>query len=467
MHFYIFHLRKTVLASACTAVLVGLSPVTQAANWLMLQGTEEASAADAAKLWGFIQPQYSQTDGTKLPVGTPFAGSNAVFNTINPDQKSDSQFHIQRARLGVRGQNFPLDSKVSYFFLAEFGNNGITANGGGSARITDASVTLNHIPGARIRIGQFKTPGVEEGLQAIHVFDYINFSNVTDQLLLERFFNRDGAPDCTVAAGGTAETCANRPNGPVGAFRDIGVQVFDAFDVGKWELSYAAMMGNGNGIARGDDNDSKDKYLYLSGEYVFGGKGPRREGLKFFAWQQDGKRTLITGGTGAQDGIGGGTAGTAADYDRTRTGVGMTFRKSLYRATAEYIKADGMIFDGSDGGAVAGTRNTAGSAFATFNIAPVDKADGYYVDFGYLVLPNLELDVRYDRLNRRTDVAANERQFTTTTLGAQYFFNKKTRATLNYEIRDAEAPNLPASNPANKVLDAIDNRISLQMTMIF
>jgi predicted porin len=185
-----------------------------------------------------------------------------------------------------------------------------------------------------------------------------------------------------------------------------------------------------------------------------------------FAWWQDGKRTLITGGTGAQDGIGG-TAGTAADYDRTRSGLGMTFRKSKYRATAEYIKADGMIFDGTDGGAVPGTANAAGTTFATFNIAPVDRADGYYADFGYLVLPNLELDVRYDTLNRRTDVAANERKFTTTTLGAQYFFNKKTRVALNYEFRDAEAPNLPASNAANQILDATDNRVSVQLTMIF
>lgn len=466
-----FSFKKAVQATACMTVLMGLSPISQAANWVMLQGIEEPNATEVAKLWGFIQPQYSQTDGTKLPVGTPFAGRDAVFNTIAPDQSSDSQFQIQRARIGVRGQNFLLDSNINYFILAEFGNNGITANGGGAARVTDASVTLNHIPGARIRAGLFKTPGAEEGLQAIHVFDYVNFTNVTDQMLLERFFDRDGtttAPGgaCRAVEGGTAETCANRPNGPVGAFRDIGVQLFDAFTFGNFELSYAAMLGNGNGINRGDNDDSKDKYVYLSGEYVFGGDGPRREGLKFFAWQQDGSRKLITGGTGAQNGIGG-TAGTTADYDRTRSGLGLTFRKSKYRASTEYIKADGMIFTGTDGGAVAGTATTTPGAFATFNIVPVDKADGYYVDFGYLVLQNLELDLRYDRLNRATNVAANEVQFTTTTVGAQYFFNKKTRVALNYEFRKAEAPNLAATAVPNLVLDSIDNRISVQLTAIF
>lgn len=350
-------------------------------------------------------------------------------------------------------------------------SSGTTAytSGGGSAKITDASVTLNYIPGARIRIGQFKYPGAEEGLQAIHVFDYINFTNVTDQLLLERFFVRDGAPACTVALGGTAERCANRPNGPVGAFRDVGVQIFDAFEIGEWEHSYAVMLCNGNGIARGDNDNNKDVYLYWSSEWVFGGEGPQREGLKLFAWSQDGKRTLVTGGTGTQSNTDGSTstAGTKGEFDRSRYGAGVTFRKDRYRVVAEYIKAKGMIFDGTDGGAVAGSLNNAGTAYATFNIAPVGRADGYYLDLGYKVLPALELDVRYDRLNRRTDTPSAERQFTTLTLGAQYFFDMRNRIAVNYEIRDAKAPNLPSSDPANRILDAMDNRLSVQLTTVF
>lgn len=194
---------------------------------------------------------------------------------------------------------------------------------------------------------------------------------------------------------------------------------------------------------------------------MFGGQGPRREGLKLFAWSQDGKRTLVTGGTGTQ------SNGTSGEFDRKRSGAGITFRKGRYRAAAEYVKADGMIFDGTDGGAVAGTLNTAGTAYATFNVAPVDKANGYYVDFGYRVLPQLELDVRYDALNRRTETASAERKFTTTTLGVQYFFDRRNRIALNYEIRDAKAPNLPSSDTANRVLDSMDNRLSLQLTAIF
>ena len=447
------------------------APSVQAANWLMLQGTEAPNATAETVLWGFLQPQYSLTDGTRLDATTPFGGQLAVFNTIAPDLKTESQFQIQRARIGVRGQNFLLNSKVNYFILGEFGNNGITTGDGGGARLTDASVTLNYIPGVRVRTGLFKYPGSEEGYQAIHVFDYINFTNVTDSLLLERFFDRDGTPGCTVLLGGTAATCANNQNGPVGAFRDIGVQLFDAFTFGQFELSYAFMLGNGNGINRGDNDGDKDKYYYLSGEWVLGGEGPRREGLKCYVWNQDGSRKIVTGGTGTQGFGGTGTAGVASKFDRSRIGTGLTFRKSIFRAGAEYIKADGMIFDGTDGGAVPGALNNIvgpGSAYATFNIAPVDKADGYYVDFGIDVMPGrLELDIRYDSLNRRTNAPAFERKFDTLTLGAQWFFDRKNRVTLNYEFRDAEAPGLPATDVANKVLNAIDNRISLQLTSIF
>jgi phosphate-selective porin len=89
------------------------------------------------------------------------------------------------------------------------------------------------------------------------------------------------------------------------------------------------------------------------------------------------------------------------------------------------------------------------------------------VHFGYAVNHNLELDIRYDTMNRATETDAGERKFTTTTLGAQWFFNLKNRLAINYEIRDAEAPNLPSSDTANKVLGSMENRLSLQITSIF
>ena len=435
---------RGIKALAAGVLMFSIGSDLQASNWLMLQGTEPAASAPRAKLWGFIQPEYQHTDGTELAAG-PWAGQDANFNQIGPDLDSDSTFQIRRARIGVRGTGLPLDSNVNYFFLVEAGNNGITrlGDGGGSVKLTDASVTLNHVPGARVRIGQFKYPGSEEGLQAIHTFDYINFTNVSNQMLLERFFDGSGADPSD----------PNLPNGAIGAFRDVGLQLFDAFKSGNWEHSYAAMVGNGNGIARSDNDDNKDAYLYWSSEQIYGGKGPRRQGLKLFAWWQDGERTLTTSGAG--------------EYDRTRYGLGSTFRKGKYRAAAEYVDADGMIFNGTDGGAVAGSVNNPGTAVASFNIAPEGEADGWYVHFGYAPTPKWEFDVRYDVLNRLTDVSAAERKFETLTLGTQYFLNKKARVILNYELRDAEAPNLPGGAPPNQILDEIDDRLAIQLLAIF
>ena len=175
------------------------------------------------------------------------------------------------------------------------------------------------------------------------------------------------------------------------------------------------------------------------------------------AWYQKGERTLefVNGVVGDED------------FDRKRWGFGTTFRKGKYRAAAEYVDADGMVLNGTDGGAVPGSRDNANTQTASFNVAPNGKADGYYVDVGYRVLPKLELDLRYDYLDRVKNEDPNEREFTTWTVGAQWWFNKKTRALLNYEFRDAKAPNASSSAVPNQILDEVDNRISVQLLAIY
>jgi len=436
-------MRKQLSIALSGAMLVIFSNQVQAVDWPALQGLEGQKKEKALKLWGFLQPDYSRTDGTDLKAG-PWAGQEAAFNRIAPGSSTDT-FNVRRARVGIRGQM--AYNKINYFLLSEFGNNGITQENG--VELTDASITLNHIPGMHIRLGQFKTPGSNEAMKAIHTFDWNNFSNATDQLLLERFTDEDGS----------RPNFANGLNGPVGAFRDIGIQAFNTFKKGDREFTYAAMLGNGNGINRSDNDDNKDFYLLLSTEKVFGGRGPRREGFKTYAWYNKGKRTLdfVNGVAGKQE------------FDRKRYGVGATYRKDKIRGAAEYIKADGMIFNGTDGGALPGALNNAGTAVASLNYLTDNEADGWHIDVGYKVTPKVELGVRYDVLNRGTKstTPAAERKFETVGLSAQYFFSKKTRLIANYEFRDAEAPNLPAGAPPNQILDGMDDRLSLQVLSVF
>ncbi|MBD3756235.1 MAG: porin [Gammaproteobacteria bacterium] len=454
-------MQKNYMTLKKSALLIALAgamscQTAQAANWLMIQGTEKPNEAPAAKLWGFAQIDYQQTDDTKLPTltgaGAPLSGTSAAFNQMAPQLNTSSGFNIKRARIGVRGANFPLDKDVNYFLMAEFGNNGITTGGGTQGQLVDASVTINKIDGARVRVGLFKTPGSEESFKGIPVFNYVNFTNGTDRLLIEKTVDNStpvGAlPDGVPAPARQSDTLYGERTAAAFAARDTGIQVFDTFKHDDWEVSYAVMYGNGNGLALTDNDKHKDLYLYGAAEKVFDNSdGPRRHSLKMYAWSQSGKRTVDN---------------TA--YKRDRAGVGMTYFDGKYRAAAEYFTADGMIW----GGPVGGATNTPLSVFTD------QTADAYQLDFGYRVKPNIELNVRYDVLNSATKKDANtgtaidkKRVFTTTTLGAQYFFNKKTSARVNYEIRDLTAPTALAGSNPTKVVDTIDNRLSAQLMVVF
>jgi len=458
--------------------LLLLSANALGANWLTLQGTEPEGAEQLAKVWGFVQVQYQ--DDSSDPNG---AGGYIPPKLINADFESQSQFNVNRARIGVRGVAMPIDQKINYFLLLEMGNNGITEPGDSFTKATDASVTLNHFDGARFRLGLFKYPGAEEGLQAIHVFDYINFTWVTAQMLLERFPNRNYTSNIAPQSLPVGTPLNGYENG-VGAFRDVGVQMFDWFNVGNnWEISYAIMVGNGNGLNFGDNDDNKDTYVYASAEKVFGGRGPRREGLKFFAWSQSGKRTADLSADTCTNGNafpacgpgGSGRVSTVYDpveYDRDRMGFGFKYLRNGWRATAEYMKGEGMIWQaphnpsfgigpgqGVPANLATGGEQAGNGAFA--------EGTGYYVEGGWRIpKTKWELDLRYDQYNR-LDGNQFEIEFKRTTFGVQYFFNPRVRLALNYEARSGEAVNFPAGAGPNGNVDGIDDRIALQITAIW
>jgi len=449
-------IKRTALALACAAALGTAANTAQAANWLILQGTEPAGTAKPVNVWGFVQVDY-QVD-TSDPNST---GGYVPPKLLGPNLSSQHAFNVSRARIGVRGVAMPIDDKVNYFVLAEGGNNGITQVDGSSVKFTDASITLNHIPGARIRTGLFKYPGAEEGLQAIHTFDYINFTEVSNQLLLERFPNKVWTANVAPCDPTITATCnLNQFDRPVGAFRDVGVQVFDAFNFGNFELSYAAMLGNGNGLAFSDNNNEKDVYLYLSGEWLFGGgQGPWREGLKFFAWGQNGKRQFD-----------GNNDGRYELYDRDRYGAGIKYLKKPWRFTAEYMTGKGMIWNGPDKPSWALTASQTNPNGDDNGL--LAEGNGYYVEGGiYIPGTNFEVDLRYDYYDR-LDGRTVQLDWKTWTLGLQYRFNPRTRVTFNYAMRDINAPNFgpagtpPAANPNNN-LDGISGRYGVQLTAIF
>lgn len=432
-------LRRFILL--VSTLVISLPTSALAVNWLMLQGTEPAKAPPV-RLYGNVVADYMWTDDTPIPTG-PWKGQKLSKNQIGPRLTSHSQFTLRKIRVGVRGR-LP-DPRFNYRVTLLAGDNMVTRlNRDNRVRLIDTSFTMSIIPHARLRLGLFKYPGAEEGLQ----FDpgpYINRSNVTSQLLQERFFDSDGENDQD----------ANIPK--IGSsFRDIGAMLFDSFRTSRWEHTYAIMVGNGRGPSLDSGSPGPELYLYWSSEYVFSGKGGKQEGVKLFAWLQDGKRTIKTG-----------TAQSEQDFDRTRFGGGAAYLRGNIRATAELVKADGMIYNGVDKGAVPGSLSNNSSVISSYNLLPDEEAFGWYAELGYQVLPAWWLDVRYDRLDRGTKISSNERRFTTLTLGTHYYFTPDLRLMFNYEIRDNEAPNLDDNDPPNLIFDAHDNRFSAQLLWKF
>jgi len=466
-------LKRRHLPACFSIFLLFFSQTVFSANWLTLQGTEKSGTAARAKVWGFVQGQY-QYDLSKSNDSDKYIPPKL----IGPNLTSQSMFNVNRARIGVRGTGMPIDSKINYFILSELGNNGITA-GGKRAKLTDGSVTLNHIPFARIRFGLFKYPGSEEGLQAIHVFDYINFTTVTNQLMLERFPNKDNYIKGDNDRGNTeAQFLSSSANGfeqPVGAFRDTGLQVFDSILMGEWEHSYAFMIGNGNGLNFGDNNANKTTYYYASSEKIFSGQGGRRQGLKLFAWYQTGLRaydtdfsyikTPVTSFDGSisttEFTYQSSGKKTYLHYKRTRAGVGFKYLKSAFRVSAEYLTGEGMIFLGPHKESF--DMNKPGSTDDGEGL--LGKADGFYIDGGWRVPGSrFEMDLRFDKYNRLKGDKL-EVNYTTITIGSQFVLNKKSRFTINYAHRSAKSKNnVPAleSNFAD-----LKGRIAFQLTAIY
>lgn len=435
-----------------------------AANWLALQGYQPKMVAPKGVyvpyrrktpvLWGFIQANYKKDQGT-----VAYNGSNQTttpFSLLNPDLKSQEGFNAFRLRLALRGMA-DNENKVNYFFMTETGNNGINNLAGHreiATYFSDASVTIKHIPGMKIRVGMFKTPGSEEGLQAVFVSPYIEFTNFSFQQLLERQIKSVGSELPANKSGGAATDHYNGdPSGPIAAFRDTGLQLFDTFKFGKHiEASYAYMIGNGSGISMSSSLENKTHYAYTSLEYLFHkGRGYFTESIKAFAWWQSGNRRLLINST------------TPQDFTRTRSGLGLTYYHNGLRFETEYFNAAGMIYEGA--------KDTDTSSQAVQNwtfqyaVGSENKASGYYVNLEYELLPKkLEIYGRYDYMDRLSNDVKGQRLFNTTIIGTTYRFKGATRVDFNYIMRKATAP---GNASAQTVLDNMGNRIAVQVTAHF
>ena len=435
-----------------------------AVNWLMLQGTEPAKVTH--RLFLFAQPSYTRDLSSEITLG-PNAGQRAVPTKIAPWFDNDSDLHFRRARAGVRG-NFTgmmhneFTSKMNYFVLAEFAPNLLTYDFLGSRERVLApdhfSITLNHMPGARLRLGLFKTPGLEETYQGIVAQDYIEFTDYAAREMLERFAtgNTRVSP-----SGGTNEDIGipvSKSQGFNGV-RDWGVQIFDSFKQDEWDLSYAFMLGRGAGIHETSRAQNPlEHYYYFSAEKNLpGGKGPWKHGVKYYAWLQKGVRVFES------DPL-------QQEFNRERYGLGVRSQGALFGMQAKQrfdvglMFADGMIFVAPVGAVKGGE--------LMFAAEEGNRSRALSVDYAYFLNSSWELMMRWDKhelLYETDDVVwtqGDARDITGMTYGVQHHFSQKLKLAFNFIDRKASAPN-ESHAVVNNVVNSIGNRYSLQLTWIY
>ncbi len=414
-------------------ILLSVSYV-YSANWLMIQGTESLATEDH-HLWGFGQLRYIHNKGNLYEAN----GVNKTpFSLNKPDLKKQETFILSRLRIGLRGK-LDNENTINYFILTEFGENGITNPIGYRQHnyVTDISVTLRYMP-INIRLGQYKYPGSEEGFMARFTSPFIQFTTVSDQLMLERYISPQ-VVNGTIYLG--------LPVHSVGAYRDSGIQLFQQVNLNKTSsISYAYMYGLGAGLQMNNVNDSHPThYFYSAYEKILGNvKGYNTESFKFYGWYQKGKRKLL-------DEL----------YDRTRYGIGLTYYDGSIRVESEYMRGNGMIYTGAKD-----TNSNPSDNEWQFEIEADNnnKADGYYIAATYKLKPHIEAIARYDEYRRMKNVSTKKRIIKNTTIGFSYKFEGLNRIDFNYTFSNAYAP---YNTTAQYILNNTGDIARIQLTWVY
>lgn len=396
------------------------------ANWLMIQGTQKKVGTTP---WGFFQVRSTHNYGSVVIEN----GINKTpFSYVPPKVQERRDFSLARFRLGLRG-SLDSENNINYFVLTEFAPNGINTPLGQSESVylTDASITLKHLP-VYIRAGKFKYPGSEEGLMTRFASPFIEFTTMSDQLLLERF----------------VDASLSKPSAGVGAFRDSGVELFQSLGLGEdSELTFAYMYGNGSGVENKNLNRGEaTHYGYMAFEKSLGGgAGYKKESLKLYGWLQSGKRYLEQ---------------EQRFYQRERQGLGATYFYKDLHLEAEYAQGEGMIANG--------VRDTNSDPaindweFVTL-ASKENRASGYYFSGIYGIHKDIDILFRYDRYDRITNNKKLYRVFETYTTGFSYKLKNYTRIDVNYDFRTISAPH---NSVAGELLNAGGDRLSVQFTLL-
>ncbi len=414
---------KRLAALLATTILLTTGR-SRAADWPIALGTEEGTPDQPFRPIGFVQivgegSSGARVSGLESKALSRFNGARPTFNSVG-DSDSSLGLYVRRARFGLRGSVPKTNQGITYFITTEFGT--VALNRGTTARLVDGSITFSLIPGARVRVGQFKLPTMDETVEANPISaEFINLSNVALGLMLENKVEKGAY------VGGAY------------GFRDVGVQVFDTFQRRNIALAYAFMVSNGR-FGGVDDDNYKDVTARVTASWVFSGKpsDPHRQELSLFAWGQHGSRAF-----------------GERRYERVREGIGVHLEKEPIRVRAELVYGSGMLVLGPN-------PPFAGEPIA---VAPEGRALGGYVQARVRLFGRLLVALRYDQLHRQLDQGPALRVLRTLTPALEWDFTPRAKLMLNYEKRWLGAPH--ANADAQRIVETVADRVLLQATVTF
>ena len=417
-------MKRPLVALVALVAFAGATKPALAADWPIITATEEGVKETPFRFFGFAQivgeanVLGDRVYGLTAPRLKPYEGQWATFNTLQ-DSQATWGLSARRLRPGVRGSVPGTDQRITYIATVELGRAGVTRLT--PATVMDVGVTFSYVPGMKLRIGQFKLPLSEEAVEANPLAsEFVNYSNVTSQLLLE---NRVEGGKVTSNAYG---------------FRDLGVEAFESFMLGKkMSLAYAAMVSQGR-MGALDDDVEKDVSGRVTASWVFSGKrtDPHREELSLYFWGLHGSR--------GYEGL---------RHQRIRSGAGLSLELEPVRLRAELTSAKGMIFLGQQ----------PPFAGADAAVAPSGSALGF-VAFGRVrIAKYLLVKLRYDELHRQTESDPETRVFRTLTPALEAQITPKMRLMLDYERRWIVAPDGTAD--AKRIVDTAGDRVLLQASL--
>lgn len=413
----------------------GLARPAAAAEWLIIGGEEPADAGVMPRPNGFLEAVGEGVVGGGSARGLPpelgdLEGEKPSFNHIGPGDATYG-FSVKRARFGLRGVVPESGKAVTYAIAAEFGDNKLTRTE--PVVLTDAAINVRVAPQAQLRLGQFKLPTAEEAVesnpQAAH---FVNFTTGMESLMLESPVE-DG-----------------HYSGGASGLRDVGLMAWGHQGIGEGGLSYALMFSNGR-MGGLDVDDAKD----LTGRLraTLWGRGdrrdPHREELAVFGWWQEGSRLIPVSGDPEQE----------EARRRMRRGAGLNLQLHGLHLRSELIDAEGVIdagyrlpFSGQDVVILPTGQGTATNTFAHYT-AEV----GHHAHLGG--------GLRYDRYRRQSDRPTDERLYSTTTLNATIGYGAHVHLHLDYELREAHAPNSAADT--ERLLATMGDRASGELVISF